>query len=252
MTELVFGIQLKADASGLRGEVRLSKRELDKLGKAGQEAGRKMDGFGAKLAASLKAVGPRLRRLGRQMSLSITAPIVGAATAVAKFGAGFDESLAKIVGLVGVNRDQVNAWRGDLLKLGTETGQGPGALAEALFFVTSAGARGGVVTKPVVFPMRQGAGLMGEAGPEAIMPLARLPGGDLGVKAGGGGGTAITIIDQRGASAPPIESRERRGPNGERMIDIRIHDAVNRGLATGAFDSRLSADFGLGRAGNRR
>ncbi len=33
-------------------------------------------------------------------------------------------------------------------------------------------ASGGVVTGPVTFPMRGGMGLMGEAGPEAIMPLA--------------------------------------------------------------------------------
>lgn len=47
-------------------------------------------------------------------------------------------------------------------------------------------AQGGVVTSPVAFPMRGGTGLMGEAGPEAIMPLARGPDGRLGVLAGGG------------------------------------------------------------------
>ena len=34
-------------------------------------------------------------------------------------------------------------------------------------------ATGGVVNGPVAFPMRGGLGLMGEAGPEAIMPLSR-------------------------------------------------------------------------------
>jgi len=33
-------------------------------------------------------------------------------------------------------------------------------------------ASGGVVRTPVAFPMRGGTGLMGEAGPEAIMPLS--------------------------------------------------------------------------------
>lgn len=46
-------------------------------------------------------------------------------------------------------------------------------------------AQGGIVDRPVVFRMAQGMGLMGEAGPEAVMPLARLPGGDLGVKTTG-------------------------------------------------------------------
>ena len=44
-------------------------------------------------------------------------------------------------------------------------------------------ATGGVVTGPTTFPMRGGFGLMGEAGPEAIMPLARGADGKLGVKA---------------------------------------------------------------------
>ena len=35
---------------------------------------------------------------------------------------------------------------------------------------------------PTLFPMRGGAGLMGEAGPEAIMPLARGADGKLGVR----------------------------------------------------------------------
>lgn len=46
-------------------------------------------------------------------------------------------------------------------------------------------ASGGVVAAPTYFPMAGGAGLMGEAGPEAIMPLRRGADGKLGVAAGG-------------------------------------------------------------------
>ena len=52
-------------------------------------------------------------------------------------------------------------------------------------------AKGGVVSSPTTFPMRGGTGLMGEAGPEAIMPLSRGPDGRLGVR--GGGGSAVTV-----------------------------------------------------------
>lgn len=48
-------------------------------------------------------------------------------------------------------------------------------------------AQGGVVSGPVAFPMRGGMGLMGEAGPEAIMPLTRGSDGRLGVRAEGAG-----------------------------------------------------------------
>lgn len=47
-------------------------------------------------------------------------------------------------------------------------------------------AKGGIVSTPTTFAMRGGTGLMGEAGPEAIMPLARGPDGRLGVRGGGG------------------------------------------------------------------
>jgi len=40
-----------------------------------------------------------------------------------------------------------------------------------------------IVSSPTVFPFAQGIGLMGEAGDEAIMPLKRMSGGDLGIKA---------------------------------------------------------------------
>lgn len=44
-------------------------------------------------------------------------------------------------------------------------------------------AKGGIVNKPTVFPFAKGIGLMGEAGPEAIMPLRRGADGRLGVSA---------------------------------------------------------------------
>ena len=44
-------------------------------------------------------------------------------------------------------------------------------------------ARGGIVDKPTLFPFAKGTGLMGEAGPEAIMPLKRGADGKLGVAA---------------------------------------------------------------------
>lgn len=48
-------------------------------------------------------------------------------------------------------------------------------------------ARGGVISSPMTFPLGgRNVGLAGEAGPEAILPLARGRDGRLGVRAGGG------------------------------------------------------------------
>ena len=53
-------------------------------------------------------------------------------------------------------------------------------------------AKGGVVSQATPFAMRGGQGLMGEAGPEAIMPLARGADGRLGVQTSGG--RAVTVV----------------------------------------------------------
>lgn len=54
-------------------------------------------------------------------------------------------------------------------------------------------ARGGVVSGPTTFPMRGATGLMGEAGPEAIMPLTRGSDGKLGVRSDGGA-QPVTVV----------------------------------------------------------
>ena len=62
-------------------------------------------------------------------------------------------------------------------------------------------ARGGVVSRPTLFPFAKGIGLMGEAGPEAIMPLRRGRDGRLGIEAGNGGGTVVNVsVDAKGTS----------------------------------------------------
>jgi lambda family phage tail tape measure protein len=54
-------------------------------------------------------------------------------------------------------------------------------------------AKGGVVAAPTYFPLVRGTGLMGEAGAEAVMPLARGPDGRLGVSAAGAGARPVQV-----------------------------------------------------------
>jgi lambda family phage tail tape measure protein len=62
-------------------------------------------------------------------------------------------------------------------------------------------AYGGVVTRPTIFPFANGTGLMGEAGPEAIMPLKRDASGRLGVIASNGGNSNVVVnVDASGNS----------------------------------------------------
>jgi lambda family phage tail tape measure protein len=54
-------------------------------------------------------------------------------------------------------------------------------------------AEGGIVSQPTLFPLARGLGLMGEAGPEAVLPLARGPDGTLGVRSSAASSVAVTF-----------------------------------------------------------
>ncbi|WP_261331556.1 phage tail tape measure protein [Maritalea mobilis] len=83
-------------------------------------------------------------------------------------------------------------------------------------------ARGGVVSGPTPFAMRGGLGLMGEAGPEAIMPLTRGPDGRLGVQAAGGGGAVSVTMN---ITTPDVQ--------GFRRSQSQIAAEMGRALARG-------------------
>lgn len=82
-------------------------------------------------------------------------------------------------------------------------------------------ANGGIVSGPASFPMRGGRGLMGEAGPEAIIPLARGADGRLGVRSEGG--RAVNVV--MNISTPDAE--------GFRRSQGQIAAQVNRALSRG-------------------
>lgn len=83
-------------------------------------------------------------------------------------------------------------------------------------------ARGGVVAAPTYFPLTRGLGLMGEAGAEAIMPLARGPDGRLGVRAGQGARPVQVTVN---IATPDAE--------GFRRSEAQVAAALARAVARG-------------------
>ncbi|MCW1918017.1 phage tail tape measure protein [Rhodobacter sp. KR11] len=83
-------------------------------------------------------------------------------------------------------------------------------------------AQGGIVSSPTNFGMRGGMGLMGEAGPEAIMPLTRGADGKLGVRAQGGGGGVTVVMN---ISTPDVAGFQRS----QSQIAAQAMQALSRG-----------------------
>ena len=84
-------------------------------------------------------------------------------------------------------------------------------------------AMGGVVSRPTIFPMQSGLGVMSEQGPEAIMPLKRGANGKLGVQSSGGVGNIVVNVD---ASASSVE-----GDSGQsEMLGRALADAIQSEL----------------------
>lgn len=101
-------------------------------------------------------------------------------------------------------------------------------------------AAGGIVTRPTLFPMANGLGLMGEAGPEAVMPLKRNRQGKLGVAASM---PSITIVNNLGVAATASVRRDtddrmsivlEAAKMGADLAETRMQRSVSSGYGTAA------------------
>ena len=103
--------------------------------------------------------------------------------------------------------------------------------------------RGDIFNSPRVFPRATGYGLMAEAGPEAVMPLTRLSGGDLGVKAVGAGATPVvnvTVINNSSQVQPNVQ----QSSNGDLVVTI--DDLAAKAYSRqGSLHKVINADRGL-------
>jgi lambda family phage tail tape measure protein len=86
-------------------------------------------------------------------------------------------------------------------------------------------ARGGIVDKPTMFPFAKGIGLMGEAGPEAIMPLRRGRDGRLGVQAANGGG-GVSVVVNVDASGTSVQGDNAKGAEFGRAISEAVKNEI--------------------------
>jgi len=102
-------------------------------------------------------------------------------------------------------------------------------------------AKGGVVGGPTIFPFANGVGLMGEAGPEAIMPLARGADGRLGVTAANGNSAPSVIINNYSGQDATASS------DSAGNLVVEIGRAIAQDITSGGPSYRaIRTTFGLG------
>ena len=109
-----------------------------------------------------------------------------------------------------------------------------------------------IVDSPTMFKFAKGTGLMGEAGPEAIMPLTRDNNGRLGVTAANHGSNVdIVVNNYSNAQATTNETTDSRG---NRRIEVVIGDMVAKevGRTGSATQQALTGTFGSRPAVARR
>ena len=94
------------------------------------------------MSGSLNTLAFRAQTAGRTMLKGFALPLLGIGALAVKSFAQFENSMVRIESLVGVSTGGVNRFTEAVKSASAETGRGPQELAEAMFFIASAGLRG--------------------------------------------------------------------------------------------------------------
>jgi phage-related minor tail protein len=201
---------LEASLDGARGATAAFDAELSQMGRTMAFTGREVDTLSRNVGGGLRRAfdgvvfdGMKLSDALREVSKSMMDAVYSASIRPVQgaFGGAIAQGLQSAMSAVLPFADGAGFSQGRVLPF----------------------ADGGVVTGPVTFPMRGGrTGLMGEAGPEAILPLARGPDGRLGVEAGGGGRPVNVVIN---ISTPDVDGFRRS----EGQIAAQVGRLIARG-----------------------
>ena len=152
----------------INNKLELSKKVNDELGKGGQEAQK-----------AWVSTGQVLTSIANTLASGIGNAIQGLIRGTQTLGQAFTNilgQLAEIILMAGIKNALASTSMFSFLKTNAK-----GNVYAQNGIVPFA--QGGIVDSPTIFPFANGVGLMGEAGPEAIMPLTRGPDGRLGVEA---------------------------------------------------------------------
>jgi len=95
-----------------------------------------------------------------------------------------------------------------------------------------------IVNSPTFFKHGGKLGVMGEAGPESIMPLKRMSNGDLGVAASGG--TANVTVNIINKTSADVHHEEYTDSEGNKQIDVIIGKLIDNHISSGKGDRAMT------------
>jgi len=125
------GIQIVVGAEYNGKDLNRAANDIKKLQREAMSSGQK-----------LKQFGDGMSRVGKSLTMAVTLPLVAVGAAAVKMSVDFENSLAKIEGLVGIAGDEVRQMGDAALAMSADFGKSGTEAADALFFITSAGLRG--------------------------------------------------------------------------------------------------------------
>ena len=106
-------------------------------------------GFAAGTISS-RTLGDAMRQSAMLMKYTVAGAFMNIGKAAIQAGRNFELSFSRIRGLVGISVDSLEKMKKGVLEMATETTRGPEELADALYFITSAGLRDAAVAMDVL------------------------------------------------------------------------------------------------------
>ena len=172
----------------LAEHIRLLRERAGELDATTQKQKDQENSFGANFTEKFKSYYDSITNLGAQVGDAVTSSLQGLEDALTDFVTTGKANFADLAKSILADLARIAIQQAIIKPLTAGLGDffGFKPSAKGNVFAQNgiqAFARGGVVDKPTLFPFAKGTGLMGEAGPEAIMPLKRGADGKLGVAA---------------------------------------------------------------------
>ena len=91
------------------------------------------------ISQRFSTIGASMTNVGRSMTRNVTLPIVAAGAASVKLAVDFEDAFTKIAANTNMTGDEIKKLKGFVMDLSGETAKSPQELADALYFLASAG-----------------------------------------------------------------------------------------------------------------